>query len=100
MSVEGSLRCEAEEVQNFYAGGTRSQWYFLVSWLFLGASQLMEDALCWMSSTVGAFGLALFGVSVLPGLRRISSGFDRLSLFGVTKRRDAARSPMVKALAT
>jgi hypothetical protein len=62
---KGALRYGAEEVQNFCAGGTRSPWHFLVSRLVIWESQLMEDALCWMSSASGAFGLALFGVGAV-----------------------------------
>jgi hypothetical protein len=52
-----------------------SLWHFLVSWLFFGASQSMEDALCWMSSTLGAFGLALFG---FVGAAGSAENFQRL----------------------
>jgi hypothetical protein len=81
--LKGPLRREAEEVQDCCAGGTRSLWHFLVRWLVFWASQSMEDALCWIASR--CFLLGIVWVLVLPGLRRIFSGFGnqkrRLSPF-------------------
>lgn len=86
MSVEGSLRFEAEEVQIFYAGGTGSLWYFLVSWLFFLGKPIDGRRPLLDVFNLGRFWLDIVWVLlVLPGLRRISSGFGnqkrRLSLF-------------------